>query len=268
MNTRHIRKIALASDVETKVNASANSNSTEMLDKHMADYPIDGNYDASTYLPHIQPSERTDYDAVVDEAVRTTDVAQSIAGAKTFTGTVTVPTPTADGQAATKKYVDDHSGGGGGTWTVVDPADFSTALTTLFTLTGTTYYSNYDVNFDVMFEYSSGNRTYGRLLVPKGTAAPPSLSFVGTFTLTSVTYAVMNIPFDSIFSSGEMAAIVYRKNTSGTGHMRITIHNTNNTTTTTATDTVIGQDLLTYIPSSDPYSGTTARSLYICISYR
>lgn len=31
---------------------------------------------------------------------------QTIAGAKTFTGSVTVPTPTADGHAATKAYVD------------------------------------------------------------------------------------------------------------------------------------------------------------------
>lgn len=265
MNTKHVKKITLASDVETKVNSSANNNSTDKLDKHMADYPIDGSYDPSTYKPHIQSSERTAYNAVVDEAVRTTNVTQSIAGDKTFTGTVTVPTPTADYQAATKKYVDD---GLEKTWTVVNPSDFSTMLSTLFTQSGSLYTANYDVLFDVMFEYSANNRTYGKLLVQKGTTAPISLSFIGTFSLTSVTYAVMNIPFTSIFSSGEMAAIVYRKNTSGSGHMRITIHNTNNTTTSSATDTTIGQDLLTYIPSSTPYTGSTTRALYICVSYR
>lgn len=37
----------------------------------------------------------------------------NLTGNNTFTGTITVPTPTADTEAATKKYVDDHAGGGG-----------------------------------------------------------------------------------------------------------------------------------------------------------
>ncbi|MEK7858737.1 MAG: hypothetical protein AAB320_06300, partial [Elusimicrobiota bacterium] len=40
-----------------------------------------------------------------------TDAAQSIAGAKTFTGAVVVPTPAAANQAATKGYVDAFTGG-------------------------------------------------------------------------------------------------------------------------------------------------------------
>lgn len=37
----------------------------------------------------------------------------NLTGSNTFSGTVTVPTPTADNEAAAKKYVDDHAGGGG-----------------------------------------------------------------------------------------------------------------------------------------------------------
>ncbi|MFA6317804.1 MAG: hypothetical protein WC943_10330, partial [Elusimicrobiota bacterium] len=51
-----------------------------------------------------------------DAFVSTDASAQTILGAKTFSGTVFVPAPTADTHAATKKYVDDQVVGGGTGW--------------------------------------------------------------------------------------------------------------------------------------------------------
>lgn len=62
--------------------------------------------------------------------------AQTITGAKIFTNSPVVPTPTTDYQVATKKYVDDNAGGSGGTWTTVGANDFTPA--TLATLVDTT----------------------------------------------------------------------------------------------------------------------------------
>lgn len=69
-----------------------------------------------------------------DDAVVKLTGNQSVAGVKTFTSSPVVPTPTADMQVATKKYVDDNSGGGGGgTWgsitgTLADQTDLQNAL--------------------------------------------------------------------------------------------------------------------------------------------
>lgn len=56
-------------------------------------------------------SSWSDYAALSQVVRNTTD--QTIAGIKTFSNSPIVPTPTTDYQAATKKYVDDNSGGGG-----------------------------------------------------------------------------------------------------------------------------------------------------------
>lgn len=208
----------------------------------------------------------------MDEAVRTTNVNQTVQGAKTFsgsvdvTGTITVPTPTTAAQAANKDYVD--SVAGGGTWTTLPTASYtSTGLALLFSASSGIYTANYEIDIDIKFRYGSGNETFAKFVIPKGTAAPSTFSSVGTFTLTSVTYAVMNVPLSSIFGSGDIAVIVYRKNGT-TGYIRPTIHNTSYTSTVTATDTTIGEDLLAFTPSTSPYTGTTNKTLYICIRYR
>jgi hypothetical protein len=61
---------------------------------------------------HVSTADRSKWNSV-DNAVKVAGN-QSIAGTKTFTGTVVVPTPTAASQAATKAYVDSVAGGGGG----------------------------------------------------------------------------------------------------------------------------------------------------------
>ena len=61
---------------------------------------------------HVSAADRTKWNGV-DNAVKVTGD-QTVAGAKTFTGTVVVPTPQAASQAATKAYVDSVAGGGGG----------------------------------------------------------------------------------------------------------------------------------------------------------
>lgn len=61
---------------------------------------------------HVSTADRNKWNGV-DNAVKVAGN-QSIAGTKTFTGTVVVPTPTAASQAATKAYVDSVAGGGGG----------------------------------------------------------------------------------------------------------------------------------------------------------
>lgn len=61
---------------------------------------------------HVSAADRSKWDGI-DNAVKVAGN-QSIAGTKTFTGAVVVPTPTAASQAATKAYVDSVAGGGGG----------------------------------------------------------------------------------------------------------------------------------------------------------
>lgn len=79
---------------------------TESLTQTLSSYAtvaaLNGKADAS----HTHTTAQvTGLDTALAGKVGTTGD-QSIAGAKTFTGSVTVPTPTADGHAATKAYVD------------------------------------------------------------------------------------------------------------------------------------------------------------------
>lgn len=58
-------------------------------------------------------SNQTDLQTALDGKVGDTGN-ETVAGVKTFSSSPIVPTPTTDFQAATKKYVDDNIGGGGG----------------------------------------------------------------------------------------------------------------------------------------------------------
>ena len=100
--------------------------------------------------------DRLAWDTVVDEAVRTTNVNQTVGGVKTFSSSPIVPTPTTATQAANKDYVD--SVAGGGTWTTLPTASYtSTGLALLFSASSGIYTANYEINIDIKFRYGSGN---------------------------------------------------------------------------------------------------------------
>ena len=65
------------------------------------------------FTPLAPAGFKTELDTAFSGKVATTGD-ESIAGVKTFTSSPVVPTPTTDFQAATKAYVDDNAGGGGG----------------------------------------------------------------------------------------------------------------------------------------------------------
>ena len=65
------------------------------------------------FTPLAPAGFKTELETAFDAKVALTGD-QTVGGVKTFTSSPVVPAPTTDLQAATKKYVDDNAGGGGG----------------------------------------------------------------------------------------------------------------------------------------------------------
>ena len=82
------------------------SSQTEGLLEDVADH-------LSDQTAHVSSADRTAWNGVVSNAVKTSGD-QTVGGSKTFSNPVTVATPTANGHAATKAYVDAAVAGGGG----------------------------------------------------------------------------------------------------------------------------------------------------------
>lgn len=146
--------------------SSGSQSSLSAADSHVADTTI-----------HVTSSDKTAWDGVATAAVRTAG-AQTVGGVKTFTDSPIVPTPTADYEAATKKYVDDNAGGGGGstgTMTVLGTSDYTTTMfSTLFTASGDGFTANKDVYIEAFVETTAMEPVF----VPKGAWLPkyPTLS--------------------------------------------------------------------------------------------
>ncbi len=105
--------IGAAADPYTAGNGLALANGAFSLSSQTEDLLEDVADHLSDQTAHVSTADRTAWNGVVSNAVKTSGD-QTVGGSKTFSNPVTVATPTANGHAATKAYVDAAVAGGGG----------------------------------------------------------------------------------------------------------------------------------------------------------
>ena len=210
---------------------------------------------------HVSAADRSKWNGV-DNAVKVTGD-QTVAGAKTFTGAVVVPTPQAASQAATKAYVDSVAGGGGGgsgPWTSVGVSEYTEAkFNTLFTAGGQSdiYVAQKDVMIYIVAYIGSSSSAYveSAVYIPKGTHVPSRLDFIRGHTSARVDmYLRLPVIFNVSGASGVISTKVVESITSS--GVSVTVVNGAQSLT------------LTEVPYTLLSSGWDNTKNTLCIQYR
>lgn len=183
---------------------------------------------------------------------------QTVQGVKTFsgavnvTGIILVPTPTANMQAATKKYVDDVASGG--TWTALSSTNISSEFDGLFTASGSIFFANKDIEISVAYRINSQaiNTSMGVYYIPKGGVVPDEIAIVGFFDSTTATWGTCTIPVASFATSHST--------------VKMTIYRMSSSSSSSTGSWASTSDVTCNITDS-PLSPTT-NAAYVCIRYR
>lgn len=129
--------IGAAADPYTAGNGLSLANGAFSLSAQTEDLMEDIADHLSDQTAHVSTADRTAWNGVVSNAVKTSGD-QTVGGSKTFSSPVTVATPTANGHAATKAYVDAAVAGGGGGGTAYTAGEGLTLDGTEFSLDSAT----------------------------------------------------------------------------------------------------------------------------------
>lgn len=233
------------------------SSQTEGLLEDVADH-------LSAQTAHVSTADRAAWNGVVSNAVKTSGD-QTVGGSKTFSNPVTVATPTANGHAATKAYVDaavaggGGGGGGGGTWTTVATTDYNTTTRDMLFDAGAT--GGYVAKKEVLIHFRACTNSimYAQfdLYIPKGGYVGNGLLLHGTaISTSSIGVFEFRPDLGTFFGTTGAHGFIWD----------YAIDSSSNLTQTSAKKVA-----LSIVKSATPYASVTspaAGKLGVCIQYR